>query len=78
METIIHSTNAKEGYILSKSKHYINITPYTNGTLKEFRSVEFYYISAEYQYKFRVFDINNENYKVTYPNSITVIATYYN
>lgn len=77
MKTVIHDKNYNTGYAISNDITVVNIIPYTNGTLSMFRLVEFYYIPNENIYKFRVFDINNKTYAVTYPDSITVIFIYY-
>ena len=76
MKTVTHDKNYNSGYALNNDITVVNIIPYTNGQLAMFRLVEFYYIPYN-SYRFRVFDINNKTYEVTYPDSITVILIYY-
>ena len=77
IKTVSYYQKDNAPYIIEAGIIPISIIPYINWK-SEYRSIEFYYVPAEGEYRFRVFDINL-NGTISYPSEeVYAIIIYYN
>lgn len=73
---IIESTDNANGYQISTKYYPLMIIPFADGILHSCRITEFYYLDDIDVYKFKIWDMNENDNKLTYPNKISVMIVY--